>query len=268
MDTQPTLSETVTCPACGAPARGRFCSECASPLDHSPGAATLLREDAREVVGIDSKVLRTLRDLLLRPARVVRSYVEGRREYFPPLRLFFWLGGTYMLLLSLTQPLPFDPADMASHGVRPEDVAAVEARIEARGLSPDLIRERFEARMNTATPLVVALSVIPLAALLRLLHRRRSFQQHVLFMLGMSNAVWIATLLVIPVALLSATGHMVVGFLVSMVYLGIAYLGVNREPSRAATWAKLAVFAVADVVVTMLLGVLLMAGVLLSILYL
>ena len=64
----------VTCAGCGAAGTGRFCGECGRPLIAADAGPTLLlREDAKEALGLDARIASTLRDLLIHPVRITRA---------------------------------------------------------------------------------------------------------------------------------------------------------------------------------------------------
>lgn len=258
------------CETCGATGAGKFCAECGTPFAadaaEAADARRLLRADAADTVGVDRRIIATFRDLLLHPVRIIGSYLRGERRYLPPLKVFFTLGGLYMLALSFVQPYRFDAGTLRERGVREVDAVRMEAKIRERGMPLELFNERFESRLNTLGPIATALALLPMVVLLRLFDRRRSWHDHLIFMLGASNAVWLASLLVLPLALLSTALHQLVLFLAMYVYLGIAFFAFYPGGTRLRTTLRFAVFAIVDLVVSMLLGTALMVAVYASVL--
>lgn len=64
-----------------------------------------VREFSEDLTGFGGPELRTVRDLYLRPARVLSAYEEGAPDlggYAKPFRLFLGVNGAYLLLLALT----------------------------------------------------------------------------------------------------------------------------------------------------------------------
>lgn len=120
------LSTTVIEPAarvcqnCQTPMHGPFCYQCGqherSSLRH---AGLLLRDILHDVFNLDSRAIRTLKPLLLKPGYLTLEYFAGRRQrYVPPLRLyviaslvFFLIAG---LLFSLGDGLQFDSDTQAA----------------------------------------------------------------------------------------------------------------------------------------------------------
>jgi hypothetical protein len=236
------------CPACGARATGRFCSECGASVAGPPVRAThALRKDAADVIGLDERLVVTLRDLLMHPVRVVRAAMAGdRRTYLPPLKLFLALGGIYMLGLSIVQPFGFDASALRAMGVREESAARIETRIRDAGMSIDLFNERFHARMNTVAPLVTALAVLPLVIFLKLMDRHRAWHEHLMFMLSASNGVWLVSLLVLPVAFVGLVLHQLAIVAVAYGYLAIVFIPIYAARTRVRTAARFAIFASLD----------------------
>jgi hypothetical protein len=85
-----TLPIGTPCPNCAAPLKGAWCYQCGQLAeDFHRSAAKLLFESFREFIDIDNRIWRTLPDLLFRPGRLTRSYLDGHRApQVPPLRLF------------------------------------------------------------------------------------------------------------------------------------------------------------------------------------
>ena len=260
--------EPGRCPACGAPGTGRYCSECGAALAGAgPGVRQALREDAVDTVGFDRRVWATLRDLLIHPVRISRAYLsDDRRRYLPPLKLFFALGGIYMLALSVVQPYRFDAPSLRRLGVRAQDAASIERKIKERGISPELFNERFESRMNTAGPIVTALALLPLVPLLRFFDRRRSWPDHLMFILAASNGVWLYSLLLLPLARVSVALHQLAIVIALYGYLGVVFFAQYRAATRARTAGRFAVFAAADLALSVLLSTVLFVVVYVSVL--
>jgi hypothetical protein len=257
------------CPACGAAASGRYCSDCGAALsEERVGARRALRDDAVDMVGFDRRVWATLRDLLLHPVRVTRAYLtEDRRRYLPPLKLFLALGGVYMFALSIVQPYRFDAPSLRRMGVREQDAVRIEQKIRERGIDAELFNERFESRMNTAGPIITALALLPLVPLLRRFDRRRSWSDHLMFILGASNGVWLYSLLLLPLVRISLPLHQAVVMLALYVYLGIVFFAQYPAATRLRTVGRFAVFVGVDLALSLLLSVVLFVAVYLSVLF-
>lgn len=106
------LGETVSmasargrCANCDTPLTGPYCAECGqrqdSPIQSLP---RVLREVLDHVFNADSRIWRSLRDLLLRPGELTRRYLAGARvHYIPPFRLYILLSLAFFLSLSLLE---------------------------------------------------------------------------------------------------------------------------------------------------------------------
>lgn len=260
MSMEPIPASPQHCATCGATGFGKFCSECGAPLgDAASSARHLLRADAIDTIGLDRRILSTLRDLLLHPVRIVSAYMRGdRRLYLPPLKLFLTLGGLYMLALSFVQPQRWDIDSLRRMGVRQQDAAVIQEKIRAEGLTIELFNERFQSRMNATAPVITALALLPMVLLLRLLDRRRPWAEHFMFMLGASNCVWLVSLLIVPTAYISLALHQVLLILGMYIYLGIAFCALYPGRTRVRTAMRFALFAVTDLTMSLILSMVLM----------
>ncbi|MFN2398522.1 MAG: DUF3667 domain-containing protein [Gemmatimonadaceae bacterium] len=211
----------------------------------------LLREDAKEALGLDARIAATIKDLLLHPVRITRAWLAGdRSRYVAALRVFFTLGAAYMLALSILNPYSFDPRDRTAAGFDARTADRIAGIIRERGVDPELVAERFQSRMNTAIPVVVALALFPMVGVLMLLRRSEGWYQHFVFMLGFSNAVWLLTLLMLPLAVWNDRVYALIALILIYVYLGVGYFAFYRERTPLKTTSKFVLFAVADFVVT------------------
>jgi hypothetical protein len=98
-----TSEETTTCLNCGCPQVMKFCPKCGqqatSPIQP---VQDLVTDAAGEFLKFDSKLLVTLKALLLRPGFLTNEYLAGRRApYIAPLRLYLWVSAFYFILFSL-----------------------------------------------------------------------------------------------------------------------------------------------------------------------
>ncbi len=90
------------CANCATPLEGPWCHACGQAAeDFHRSIVRLLGEVVEGLLHMDGRLWRTLPDLMLRPGRLTRSYLEGHRApQIPPLRLFlvvllgiFLIGG-------------------------------------------------------------------------------------------------------------------------------------------------------------------------------
>jgi len=78
------------CANCATPLQGPWCYACGqSGEDFHRSILRLCGEVVEGLLHMDGRLWRTLPDLMLRPARLTRAYLEGHRApQIPPLRLF------------------------------------------------------------------------------------------------------------------------------------------------------------------------------------
>jgi hypothetical protein len=87
-----TPSEVAHCRNCRAPISGKFCGNCGQETDvRLPTLREFTREAAGRYVSFDGRFWRTLFALALRPGRLTREYLAGRRRRFiRPARLYLF----------------------------------------------------------------------------------------------------------------------------------------------------------------------------------
>ncbi len=83
-------TDPAVCLNCGEKLLGSYCSECGQPaVDLRRPLRELAGNFFEDVLNLDSRLLRAIGPLLLRPGFLTREYFAGRRaRYSPPLRLF------------------------------------------------------------------------------------------------------------------------------------------------------------------------------------
>lgn len=100
-----------SCANCGTVLLGPYCYVCGQP-ERSPIRNLLaLGSDALEyMLDTDSRFVRTLRDLVLRPGRLTESYLRGQRMSFVrPVRIYLVVSALLFLTVAWTSGFSDDP---------------------------------------------------------------------------------------------------------------------------------------------------------------
>jgi hypothetical protein len=117
------LAVGTACPNCATPLAGPWCHACGQLAeDFHRSVAKLFMESARELLDLDNRLWRTLPDLVIRPGRLTRAYLDGHRApLVPPLRLFlvllvllFLVGLSRSPAIIPASPIPVGPAARAA----------------------------------------------------------------------------------------------------------------------------------------------------------
>lgn len=97
------LPEGRSCLNCGEALAGKFCSACGQEdVAPHPTVQELASDLLGELFSLDSRLLRTLRPLLLRPGALTRDYLAGRRVRFvSPLKIYLIAALLFFGLLAL-----------------------------------------------------------------------------------------------------------------------------------------------------------------------
>ena len=86
----PVAPPGTPCANCATPLQGPYCHQCGQLAeDFHRSISHLVEETFENLLHLDSRVWRTLPRLVLKPARLTRDYLDGRRAaQIPPMRLF------------------------------------------------------------------------------------------------------------------------------------------------------------------------------------
>ena len=168
LDLTDQASRLGDCENCGSPLYGKHCRDCGqrgdSPIRSLP---RLTREALDHMFSADSRLWRTLRDLLLRPGALTRRYLNGGRvHYTPPFRLYILLSLIFFLGLSLLggQNMP-----MFQFGLDSTETVTAEASEAERERIEGRIRECMDADMSPLGSNVLGLPVERLTKRMRTL---------------------------------------------------------------------------------------------------
>lgn len=128
----PPARTDLACRNCGAQAALKFCPECGQETTlHPPTLGEFLHEFVGHYVALEGTLWRTLWLLLLRPGRLTREYLDGRRRrYVLPLRLYLTASFVFFLVLKLVASNVHPEMDVKVDG-RKIPVAEYEADIAA-----------------------------------------------------------------------------------------------------------------------------------------
>lgn len=112
------LAGSAACLNCGTPLNGPYCFYCGQPdRNFVRFFPALLREVLSESLEFDSRFMRTMVPLLLKPGRLTRDYLNGRRfRYTPPLRLYLFSSIFFFLLAAF---LSSDAIELSMSNDRP-----------------------------------------------------------------------------------------------------------------------------------------------------
>lgn len=152
----PVLRSLPRCLSCDAELQGRFCHRCGQEaVDHRVPLRVLVGDALGDLLAFDSRILRTLRPLFLRPGFLTAEWCRGRRvPYVPPLRLYLFVGAAFFLVLAAT--------DSSLVVIRDEEAATLDTAAKGTGpagaepAAPEASGERtwldrlFESRMRPA----------------------------------------------------------------------------------------------------------------------
>lgn len=182
----------------------RYCSACGEKrVDlHDFSIRHYLGEWLEGFAHFDSKILRTLWELVRRPGSLSASHFAGRRvRYVTPVRLFILLSLVYFFSSSLyPNPAFTTPLAIQLHGndFYPQFAGRAVARAQQRtGWDYATLASHYDARTTvlSKTMVFVLIPVYALLFALLLLRKRRYFSEH----LVVATHFWSFALLLIAV---------------------------------------------------------------------
>jgi Protein of unknown function (DUF3667) len=237
------------CRNCGAVLHGRFCAACgqeARPLD--PPFREVARDIGHELLDVDGRLLRSIRQLFLAPGFLTRELFMGRRvRWVTPLRLYLIFSVAYFALVAIGGTR-IHATITATDG--PEKIENDEQRTVA-----ELKKYGYESEA-VWMPRVNFLLVPLFAALVARVRRDsgRRYPQHLLFALH-AHAAWFGARAVaalgtlVPLAIIGDVLDFL-SMIYGMVYVAAAFRVAYDVPHRRAIRDMVVVLGIYFVCVT------------------
>lgn len=142
------LKPAELCLNCGSTLSGQYCGNCGQRAQtRLISIWQLLREAFGDLLELDSRLWRTLIPLTIRPGKLTRDYLEGRRARFmPPFRTYLVLSIVFFLVAF------FDPREEFGIFFDEDEVAGEpdEEKSEAEEIRDDVMRGLVEDGVLTA----------------------------------------------------------------------------------------------------------------------
>jgi ribosomal protein L32 len=229
------------CENCGTALQGRFCHACGQEAE--PPASTargVLRSLAAELTNVDSRALRSVVRVLVRPGELTAEYLAGRRvRYTQPLQLYLGAATAFFFVNAYHPFVTFDPKTrgvvsvLNSAGASGRMSASVVRDLAAKGVSLEVFQERFEGAVAGYLPVFLVGSVLLFGMVLALFYRgaRRGYLAHAVFALHWS-AFYLLLMIVdrlIPRDRAGGGPFGAVLAVIALVYLAMALRRVHAE---------------------------------------
>jgi len=202
------MANNQTCPTCHTPRPDKYCPHCGERRLHRSdnSLATWLRRAARSIFNIDNKLFRTFKLLLVRPGFLTQEHLAGRRNpYVRPLQFFLMINVLYFLINPLTPENTFS-TPLESHLKRQHYSQLLTPLIERQvDVNDDeafaIYATEFDRVGDMLARTLIILIVPAMALVLKLLHWRRYYVEHLVFALHLLGYIVFYTVIMV-VALL------------------------------------------------------------------
>ncbi len=207
------LSSPVwTCPTCHTEIASSFCPGCGEkPLDPRDLTMPGLAEQVFNALSsIDSRLLRSLHDLVVRPGALTLAYVRGqRRPYLTPIPLFLICNVIFFAVQSLTDLKIFAPIlddQITTQPLSDLARAMMTDRLTGLGTGLDQYRPLFNQAEASNAKTLIGLMMLPFALVPPLLFWRlhRPMAVHVVFSLHFY--AFLLLLFCVPLLLVAGAG--------------------------------------------------------------
>jgi hypothetical protein len=181
----------AACPNCGDESDGRFCSNCGEKrlASEDYSLRRFLGEAFHILTSFESNLFRSFATLFARPGKLTAEYFKGRRKsYLKPLQLFIFCNLIFFFAEALTgsSTLTTHLSTHISH--LPHSTIArrmVESELQARKLTYENYRSRFDAAIEGQAKTLVIVTVPLYALVLQVFYwrARRYYVEHLVFSL-------------------------------------------------------------------------------------
>ncbi|MGA8808267.1 MAG: DUF3667 domain-containing protein [Thermoanaerobaculia bacterium] len=172
------------CTNCGGPSSD-YCVRCGErqPGHHDLSVGHFAHEVVHEFVHLDSKLFRTLRDIVVKPGFLTEEYFAGRKSrYIAPLRLFLTLFALQFVAFTFYRPAAlYTVASMKKFDKAGALTRLIDKRAAKLHLTREEMEQRIDERWHKNYSLLQLMNIVGVAIVLKVLHRKRYFAEHLVF---------------------------------------------------------------------------------------
>jgi hypothetical protein len=272
------VSETTTgipsaCSNCGDARVATFCAQCGEkqPHHHDLTLRHFLHELVHEMVHLDGKLYRTLRQLIVRPGQLTVEYFAGQKtRSITPLRLFLTMFALQFIAYTAYKPAAiYSVSTFRKFDTRGGLSTMLDRKAAKHHMTAEQYGDLIDERWHKNLSMLQLGNVVGIAIVLKLLYRRRkrTLAEHLVFAAHYLCFSYLFTLVVWPIYAtigfrpgLAQRVITVTHIAANIIYLYFAqrrYYGQSKGKTMAKTallWAGVYVVAV-----TILAGALLAA---------
>lgn len=184
-----------------------YCPQCGEkqPHHHDLTLGHFLHDLLHELVHLDSKLFRTLRELVLKPGELTVAYFAGRKtRYIAPLRIFLTLFALQFLAYTVYKPVAIYSLDgLFRFDTSQKFEGALERAAAKRKIPYPQLVEQVEHRWQKNMSMLNLAGIAGFAAVLKLLYarRRRYLAEHLIFASHYMSFAYLVSLVIWPVYL-------------------------------------------------------------------
>ncbi|MDQ3282986.1 MAG: DUF3667 domain-containing protein [Acidobacteriota bacterium] len=191
------------CTNCGIDAADVYCAKCGErqPHHHDLTVGHFTHDVVHELVHLDSKLFKTLRDLILRPGFLTAEYFAGRKSrYIAPLRLFLTFFALQFFAYSVYKQVAVYRIDALTQMDRSGRLERVIEQIAAKKhMSVHALEESINEKWHHTISLLQLLNVAGLALVLKILFRRRYYGEHLVYSAHYFSFQYLVTIVFWPI---------------------------------------------------------------------
>ena len=235
-------TELGACAVCGERMVGTYCHRCGQKKfnRHDLSVKEFLEHALHEVTHLDTKIVKTLKYLLLRPGFLTAEYLAGRADlYVKPLRLYLTVSLVSFIILTFW-PVANYTGEFYSRR-SPEFSAAMDRLAAAKRISRPAAIKRFNEHLHRRVSTWKYLLAALLPLWLMLLYRRpkKLLVEHLIFSLHFGSFFHLSELLTMPLLDDRGWGGLAIAFALGWAYLYFAVKRVHDETGAKAIFKSL-----------------------------
>lgn len=222
-----TDSVTHNCQNCGAVLHGEYCSKCGqrASIAYDRTFRSFLEHFFEEFFVWDSRFLRSIKYLLIRPGYLTKEFMAGRvQNYISPLKMFLFTSLIVFFILIKIAPDTY--SELVTDGT--EDIDYISEFIVEQqsnsGESKDLYIDNFNEEVSNNVTLYVFFVMVVFALLLKLVYITKKIYlvEHIVFTLHFFSFVLVCLLLSDLIPLPDDFSVLLFFYMIPGIYLFIA----------------------------------------------